>query len=177
MSIRPFKHFKPQVGAYVYIDEQACVIGNVSLAEDVSVWPMAVLRGDVNSIAIGKGSNIQDNCTLHVTHKTAEQPNGAPLTIGEYVTVGHQVTLHGCTIGNRCLIGIGSVILDKAVVQDEVLIGAGTLVTAGKILASGFLYLGSPVEKVRALTVAERSYFLYSAKHYITLKNAHIDSR
>jgi carbonic anhydrase/acetyltransferase-like protein (isoleucine patch superfamily) len=177
MTIRKFQNKEPQLGKNVYLDPQACVIGDVTLGEDVSIWPMAVLRADVNFIRIGRGTNIQDNCTLHVTHKYSEQPEGIPLIIGEDVTVGHQVMLHGCTIGNRCLIGIGSIILDDVIIEDEVMVGANTLVTEGKRLESGFLYLGSPAKKIRALTEKERAHFLYSAKHYIKLKNEYLAHR
>jgi carbonic anhydrase/acetyltransferase-like protein (isoleucine patch superfamily) len=171
MSIRAFEGITPTLGADVYVDLEACVIGEVVLEDDVSIWPMAVLRGDVNSIRIGKGSNIQDNCTLHVSHKTENQPEGFPLIIGDYVTIGHQVMLHGCHIGNYCLIGMGSIILDGAILEEKVMVGAGTLVPPGKKLESGFLYLGNPVKKVRPLTSEEIAHFEYSAKHYIKLKN------
>jgi len=176
MTIRSFQGKVPQIGARTYCDEQACVIGEVTLGEDISIWPMAVLRGDVNIITIGKGSNIQDNCTLHVSHKTKKEPEGFAITIGEHVTVGHQVMLHGCTIGDYCLIGIGVIILDGAVIQDHVLIGAGSLVPPRKILESGYLYLGCPVKKVRALTPEEMDHFEYSAKHYIALKDKYLES-
>ena len=176
MNVRQFNHTQPQMGKGVYIDIQSCVIGKVHLGNDVSIWPMAVLRADVNTITIGQGSNIQDNCTLHVTHQTTNQPNGAPLVIGESVTVGHRVVLHGCTIGNRCLIGISATILDNVIVQDEVLIGSGTLVPPGKILESGWLYLGVPAKRIRPLSDRERDHFTYSAQHYIDLKNQHAHS-
>jgi carbonic anhydrase/acetyltransferase-like protein (isoleucine patch superfamily) len=176
MNMRTFQGIKPIIGTEVYVDPQACVIGDVVLGDDVSIWPMAVLRGDVNSIRIGKGSNIQDNCTLHVSHKTETEPEGFPLIIGNYVTVGHQVMLHGCKIGNYCLIGIGAIILDGAILQEKVMVGAGSLVPPGKVLESGFLYLGSPAKKVRPLSDEEMAHFEYSAKHYIQLKNEYNQS-
>jgi carbonic anhydrase/acetyltransferase-like protein (isoleucine patch superfamily) len=124
------------------------VIGDVILAENVSVWPFAVIRGDVNHIRIGKNSNVQDHAMLHVSHKKADKPNGSSLIIGEDVTIGHHVTLHGCTIGNRVLIGINSIVLDDVIIPDDVMIGAGTLVPPGKVLESGYLYVGSPAKKV-----------------------------
>jgi carbonic anhydrase/acetyltransferase-like protein (isoleucine patch superfamily) len=174
MPIRPFQEIMPILGNEVYVDPQACVIGDTILGDDVSIWPMAVLRADVNAIRIGKGTNIQDNCTLHVTHKTKDNPEGSHLIIGDYVTIGHQVTLHGCTIGNHCLIGIGAIVLDGAILEKKVMVGAGTLVPPGKILESGFLYLGSPAKKIRALSAAEMAHFEYSAQHYIKLKNKYL---
>ena len=112
------------------------VIGEVSLAEQVSVWPFAVIRGDVNSIRIGARSNVQDLSMLHVSHKNEAKPEGSPLVIGDYVTVGHSVILHGCRIGNECLIGMGSIVMDDAVIEDRVMLGAGSLVSPGKVLGA-----------------------------------------
>ena len=100
MSLRNFQDKTPQLGERVFVDPHSCVIGEVTLGKDVSLWPMAVLRGDVNFIEIGEGSNFQDNSTGHVSHKTPENPEGFSLKIGIFVTVGHQVMLHGCTIGD-----------------------------------------------------------------------------
>ena len=149
------------------------MIGEVSLAEDVSVWPYAVLRGDVNSISIGKRSNVQDGSVLHVSHKNAAKPDGSPLIIGDDVTIGHKVMLHGCRIGNRVLVGMGSIILDDTVVEDDVMIGAGSLVPPRKRLESGFLYVGSPVRQVRTLTDEEKAFLTYSSAHYVRLSGRH----
>ena len=143
--IRPFLNHTPQIHESCLIDETSVIIGEVSLAEDVSVWPYAVLRGDVNSISIGARSNVQDGSVLHVSHKNAEKPEGSPLIIGEDVTVGHKVMLHGCRIGDRVLIGMGTIILDDTIIEDDVMIGAGSLVPPRKRLESGYLYVGSPV--------------------------------
>jgi carbonic anhydrase/acetyltransferase-like protein (isoleucine patch superfamily) len=171
MSIRKYKDFTPQIHSTAYVDEQSCVIGKVSLAEDVSIWPMATLRGDVNTITIGKRSNVQDGSTLHVTHKNDKNPNGFPLTIGDDVTIGHNVVLHGCTIGNQVLVGMGAIILDGAIIEDNVFIGAGSLVTPNSCLKSGYLYMGSPAKQKRPLSDAEKNFLLYSSKHYVNLKN------
>ena len=136
--IRPFLDHTPQIHESCLIDETSVIIGEVSLAEDVSVWPYAVLRGDVNSISIGARSNVQDGSVLHVSHKNAEKPEGSPLIIGEDVTVGHKVMLHGCRIGDRVLIGMGTIILDDTVIEDDVMIGAGSLVPPRKRLESGW---------------------------------------
>jgi len=161
----------PRIGSDVYIHPSACIIGNVVLGDDVSIWPGAVIRGDVNHIHIGTGTNIQDGSVLHVTHKSSWDPAGAPLIIGNNVTVGHKVILHGCTIADECLIGMGAIVMDKVTVEPRVLVGAGTLVPEGKTLESGYLYLGSPARKVRALTDQELAHFQYSAQQYIRLKN------
>ena len=173
--ITPYRGIHPQLAAGAWVHARATVIGEVSLGRDASVWPGAVIRGDVNSIAVGEASNIQDNSVLHVSHKTPAHPKGGPLIIGARVTVGHTVILHACTIEDECLIGMGSIILDRAVVQKHVLLGAGSLVPEGKVLESGHLYLGRPAKLVRALTEEEIACFSYSAQHYVALARSYQD--
>lgn len=174
MAIRPYKQTLPKLGARVYIDESAAVIGDVVLGDDASVWPMCSVRGDVNFIRIGARTNIQDNSVIHVSHRHAALPEGRSCTVGDDVTVGHQCILHACTIGNQCLIGMGSIILDGAVLHDRVLLGAGSLVTEGKELEGGYLWMGRPAKKARALTEQEMDWFVYSAKHYVKLKDDYL---
>lgn len=169
MAIERYKDLTPSLGRDVFVHAAATVIGEVELGDGVSVWPGAVIRGDVNFIRIGPGSNIQDCAVLHVSHKGVADPMGAPLIVGRNVTVGHSVILHGCTIGNDCLIGMGAIVMDKAVLQDKVLLGAGSLVPEGKLLESGWLYLGRPAKALRRLTEEELAYFEYSARHYMDL--------
>lgn len=174
--IRTFENISPTLGANVYVDPQACVIGDVHLGEDCSVWPFAVLRGDVNRIRIGARSNVQDNSVVHVTHDGPFTPGGVGLSIGEDVTVGHGVILHACTLGNRILVGLGSRLLDKVVVEDDVFIAANTLVTPGKVLKSGWLYGGQPARPMRELKASEIEHLRYSAAHYVRVKNRHLAS-
>ncbi len=174
MPISSYLSSTPALGSRVYLHPSCQVIGDVKLGDDSSVWCNAVLRGDVNRIVIGRGTNVQDLTMGHVSHKTADKPAGSPLIVGDYVTIGHRVILHGCTIGNECLIGMGAIILDDAVIPDRVVIGAGSLVTQGKKLESGMLYLGSPAKAVRALTEEEVAYLMYSAKHYMKLKDDYL---
>ena len=169
MTVRAYLQHFPQLGERVYVDEAAVVIGKVVLADDVSIWPCAVLRGDVNHIHIGKRSNVQDGSVLHVTGGNSNQPAGSPLIIGEDVTIGHKVTLHGCTIGNRVLVGMGAIVLDDTIIEDEVIIGAGSLVPPRKRLSSGFLYMGSPAKAVRELTEQEKAFLTQSAQNYMTV--------
>lgn len=173
-SVRTYLHYTPQLGQRVMIDPSSVVIGNVELADDVSVWPLVVIRGDVNAVKIGARSNIQDGSILHVTHQSNYNPAGYPLLIGENVTVGHKAMLHGCTIGNRVLVGMGSILLDGAVIEDDVMIGAGSLVAPGKHLESGYLYIGSPARRVRALTPAELEGLRYSANNYVRWKDEYL---
>ncbi len=174
MAIRTYQGITPSLGARVFIDSSAVVIGDVQLGEDSSVWPFALIRGDMHRIRIGARSSVQDGSVLHITHAGPFNPDGFPLIIGDDVTIGHKVTLHGCTLGNRILVGMGSIVMDGAVVQDEVVIGAGSLVPPGKVLESGYLYVGSPVKQARALTDKERAFFTYSAANYVRLKDQHV---
>ena len=173
MTVRSYQGHTPELGAGVYVDPAAVVIGRVRIGNDSSVWPATVVRGDINAIEIGMCTNIQDGSVLHVTHDSRFDPGGHPLSVGSYVTVGHRVVLHACSIGDYCLIGMGSVVLDGAVLAPRVMLGAGSLVSPGKRLEGGFLWLGSPVRKVRPLTEMELAFLEYSASHYVDLKNAH----
>ncbi|HAT1573301.1 gamma carbonic anhydrase family protein [Kluyvera cryocrescens] len=173
--LRRYKDLFPQVGDRVMIDASSVIVGDVRLADDVSIWPLVAARGDVNYIQIGARSNIQDGSVLHVTHKSTKNPQGNPLIVGEDVTVGHKVMLHGCTIGNRVLVGMGSILLDGVIVEDDVMIGAGSLVPQHKRLESGFLYLGSPVKQIRPLKEAELEGLRYSANNYVKWKDDYLD--
>ena len=176
MPIRPYKNHTPSFGDNTYIDGSAIVIGDVRIGSDVSVWPLTVIRGDVNSIHIGNNTNIQDGSVLHVTHDGPYDYNrgGYALNIGNNITVGHNVILHGCTIGNNCLIGMGSTIMDGVVIKPNTIIGAGSLVSPGKKLDEGCLYVGRPAKKVRELNNDEIESIQYSADHYIELKNTYL---
>lgn len=174
MSIHTFRGKTPHVGERVFVDSQAFVLGDVTLNEDVSVWPGAVIRGDMHRIRIGARTSVQDGAVLHITHASDYNPDGWPLTIGDDVTIGHQACLHGCTIGNEVLVGIGATVLDGAIVEDRVVIGAGSLVPPGKRLESGYLYVGSPARQKRELTDSEKSYFKYSAANYGKLKDEYL---
>lgn len=164
----------PRLGARVFVDDSAQVIGDVMLGDDASVWPLAAVRGDVNRIRIGARSNIQDNSVLHVTHDGPYTPSGADLIIGDEVTVGHGVILHACKAGNRCLIGMGAIVMDEAVLEDECFVAAGAVVPPRKHLKGGWLYRGSPAQPVRELSAEERANLKYSAEHYVRLKNQYL---
>ncbi len=176
-NIRPFKGITPSLGERVYIDPAATVIGKVTLGDDVSVWPGAVIRGDVHQISIGNRSNVQDNAVLHVTHDGPFNPGGFPLTIGEDVIVGHGAILHGCTLQGLALVGNGAIINDGAVVEKEVMIGSGCVVPPGKVLQSGYLYVGAPARQARPLTDKEKQFFTYSPANYVKLKDQYLSGR
>lgn len=174
-SVRSHNGITPQLGKDVYIDSSAVVIGDVVLGDDVSVWPCAVIRGDMHFIKIGNRTNVQDNAVLHITHASENfNTNGFPLNIGEDVTIGHAAVLHGCTVGNRVLIGIGAIVNDGAIIEDDVILGAGALVPPGKKLESGYVYVGNPAKQLRSLSEAERNFLPYSPQNYIKLKDQYL---
>jgi carbonic anhydrase/acetyltransferase-like protein (isoleucine patch superfamily) len=169
MAIESYRDQSPRLGRGVYIHPTATVIGDVELGDAASVWPNVVIRGDVNRIRIGARSNVQDGSILHVSHRRAADPEGAPLLIEQDVSIGHAVILHGCTVGDECLVGMGCLVMDKAVLEPRVLLGAGSLVPEGRVLKSGWLYLGRPAKAVRALSQEELAYFAYLAANYVGL--------
>lgn len=170
MPLQPYLGVHPKLGTGVYVDPTALVIGDVELGDDVSIWPMAVVRGDVNQIRIGARSNVQDGSVLHVSRPYPGNDSGWALILGEDVVIAHKVVVHGCSIGNRVLVGIGAMVLDGVVVEDDVTIGAGAVVTPGKRLESGGLYLGNPARRVRELTPAEVARIPIMASWYVNLK-------
>lgn len=168
--IQPFEDHLPEIHPQAFVHETAYVSGQVTIARQSSIWPMVVVRGDINKIEIGERSNIQDGSVLHVTHDSRfSNPGGEALSIGAEVTIGHNVTLHGCTLKDRCLIGMGAIVLDGAVIESEVMIGAGALVPPFKTLESGYLYVGNPARRSRALSEKELEFLGYSAEHYVRL--------
>lgn len=173
--IRPYRGRRPRLGTGVWIDPSAQVVGDVELGADASVWPLVAIRGDVNAVRIGARTNVQDLSVLHVTHDGPYSPGGVPLVIGDDVTIGHHVVLHACTIGSRVLVGMGAIVMDRVVIEDGVLVAAGSVVPPGKHLHSGWLYRGAPAQPARALTAAEREQLLYSARHYVRLKNQYLE--
>ncbi|BBL72544.1 gamma carbonic anhydrase family protein [Methylogaea oryzae] len=174
MTIRAFGDKRPSLGQLNYVDDSAVVIGDVHLGNHVSIWPTAVVRGDVERIDIGEATNIQDGSVLHVSHHSPYSNGSYPLKIGRGVTVGHKAVLHGCTVGDYCLIGIGALVMDGAVIEDEVMLGAGALVPPGKRLESGHLYVGAPARQARPLKEEEKQFLRYSAQHYVHLKDEHL---
>lgn len=174
VSIRKFGNISPAIADSAYVDESALVIGDVTICDDVSLWPNVVARGDVNSIHIGARTNIQDGTILHVSHDSEFAPGGFALHIGADITVGHQAILHGCTVEDRCLIGMAATVMDGAIIRSGVMLAAGSLVPPGHELEGGFLWVGSPARKARPLREQEEGFLDYSAGHYVELKNRHL---
>ena len=163
------------MGARVYLDKMASVTGSVVLGDDVSVWPMAVIRGDVNRIRVGARSNIQDGAVLHVTHENKRMPQGIPLILGDDITVGHGAILHACNLGDRCLVGMGAIVMDGAVLENDCMVAGGAVVTPGTVVPSSTLWRGNPARFARELSEAEVDYLAYSAHHYVRLKDMQLE--
>ncbi|TXK62309.1 gamma carbonic anhydrase family protein [Alkalisalibacterium limincola] len=175
MSIRPFEDKTPRLGERVYVDAAACVIGDVELGDDASLWPGTVVRGDVNFIRIGARTNIQDGTVVHVTHEGPyTRPGGLPTLIANDVTIGHAAVIHACTIGEFALIGMKAIVLDGATVERFGFVGAGAVIAPGKTVGEGELWLGNPAKCVRKLSEREIEQLKYSAGHYVRLKDRYL---
>lgn len=175
MTLRPYQNYFPALAQGVFVDESAVVIGQVELGEDCSVWPVAVIRGDMQRIRIGARTSVQDGAVLHITHASKYNPEGFALTLGEDVTVGHQAMLHGCSIGDGSLVGIQAVVLNGARIGRRCIVGAGALVTEGKEFADGSLIVGAPAKAVRALSAQQFEMLKTIALGYVDKAARHRD--
>src|SRR5690606_9744608 len=165
----------PKLGERVYVDPAAVLIGDVGIGDDCSIWPGTVVRGDVNFVRIGARCNLQDGTILHVSHRGPHsRMDGYPTIIGDDVTIRHGAIVHACTIGNAALVGMGATVMDGAVIEDNGYIGAGALVLPGKVVRSRELWLGNPAQPVRVLDDAAVEGLLYSAAHYVRLKDEYL---
>ncbi|WP_266168693.1 gamma carbonic anhydrase family protein [Dyella subtropica] len=172
--LRTYRGIAPTLGQRVYVDPAATVIGAVELADDVSIWPGAVLRGDVHHIRIGARSNVQDGTIVHVTHDGPYSPGGFPTLVGEGVTIGHAAVIHACTIEDYCLIGMHATVLDGATVKKYGFVGAGSVIPPGKVVGERELWLGNPAKFVRLLNDQQIEQLHYSADHYVRLKDEYL---
>jgi len=168
VSVRPFKGIAPRIHPSCFVEASAQVIGDVEIGEESSIWFNTVVRGDVNRIRIGRRTNLQDLCVVHV------QKDLHATTIGDEVTVGHHVVLHGCTVGHRVLVGMGAVLMDGVEVGDECIVAAGALLTPGTRIPPGMLAVGSPARPRRPITPQEREWLSRSAANYVEYAAAYI---
>lgn len=158
-NVISFKGVTPNINDNVFLASGAYIIGNVTIASHANIWFNTVIRGDVHPISIGKYTNIQDNCTIHVMHNQ-------DTIVGDYVTVGHGVILHACHIGNNCLIGMGATILSYTEIGENCIIGAGALITEHKKIPPNSLVMGSPGKVIRTVTEEEIKAIRQSALTY-----------
>ncbi|KGG81516.1 hypothetical protein Y919_00715 [Caloranaerobacter azorensis H53214] len=164
--LKEYEGKKPKVHDSCFIADGVEIIGDVEIGENTSIWYNTVIRGDENSIKIGKYTNIQDGCVIHISKEYET-------IIGDYVTIGHKAIIHACKIGDNVLIGMGAIILDGAEIEDNVLVGAGSIVTPGKKIPSGTLVLGSPAKVVRKLNDEEINHLKQSAVDYVKYAKKH----
>lgn len=171
--IRPYRGMAPRIHPTAFIAENAVLIGDVEIGPNASIWYGCVLRGDVNRIVIGEGTNIQDGTVIHCdSDKKGDYRvtgGGAPCLVGKHITVGHMALLHACTIEDGAFIGMRSVVMDFAVVESGALVGAGALVTPGKRCTAGQVWAGSPAKPLRPLSEEEKKYMAWSPRHYAEL--------
>ena len=159
--IKPFKGVSPQLHDSVFVAETAVLIGKIEIGENSSVWYNTVLRGDVDWIRIGKGTNVQDGVVMHCSTGVG------PTIIGDEVTIGHRAIVHGATVGNNCLIGMNATVLDRAVLEDNVVVAAGAVVLEKAHLESGWLYGGIPAKKIKQLSPQQIQLVKWSSLHYM----------
>ncbi|OGR85582.1 MAG: hypothetical protein A2901_01975 [Elusimicrobia bacterium RIFCSPLOWO2_01_FULL_54_10] len=164
--IREWNGHKPKIHPSAFIHETAEIIGRVTIEKDASVWPFCVLRGDVDEIVIGEGTNIQDNTVIHCNE-------GAPTLMGKRISVGHSVVLHGCTVKDDCIVGMGSIVLDHATVEEFCIVGAGAVVSPRTTIPKNSMALGIPAKVARPLKKEEVEHIQWNAKEYLKLSDSH----
>ena len=179
--ILPYRGVRPKIASDAFVAETAVIIGDVEIGAGSSIWYGCVLRGDVNRIRVGRGTNLQDGTIVHCNHDPAgdyrETGGGEPTVIGDGVTAGHMALIHACTIESGAFIGMRSVVMDRAVVESGAMVAAGALVTPGKRIGKGQLWAGSPAKHLRDLSAEEQSNLPYIAEHYAELTLGYLDER
>ncbi len=177
-AVRAYRGRAPRYDESVFIADTAVVLGDVVLGPRSSVWYGCVLRGDVNRITVGEGTNIQDGTVIHVNHDPAgdyaETGGGDEAWIGSHITVGHQALLHACRLEDGCFIGMRAVVMDGAVIESGAMVAAGALVTPRKRVLAGQLWAGSPAKYLRDLTAEEKQMMHYSPRHYADLAASYL---
>ena len=179
--ILPYRGIMPKIHPDAFVAETAAIIGDVEIGPGSSVWYGCVLRGDMNKIRVGAGTNLQDGTIVHVNHDPSgdyrETGGGIPTHIGDNVTVGHQALIHACTVESGAFIGMAAVVMDGAVVEGQAMVAAGALVTPGKRIEKGQLWGGRPARPMRPLTEKELADLLYLSEHYQEVAASYLAER
>jgi carbonic anhydrase/acetyltransferase-like protein (isoleucine patch superfamily) len=175
--IVPFRGLAPRIAEDAFIAETAVVIGDVEIGAGASIWFGCVLRGDVNPIRIGPGTNLQDGTVVHCNHDPAGDyrvtGGGMPTTIGAGITIGHMALIHACTLEDGAFVGMRATVTDEAVVEEGAMVAAGALVTPGKVVKRGELWAGVPARALRRLSAEELDFNAYVGRHYVELAAQH----
>lgn len=167
--LKSYQNKNPKIHPQAFLFENTCIIGDVQIQKNSSIWFGSVLRGDVNKIFIDEGSNIQDLCTIHVDY----HPQNGDVSIGKNVTIGHNCIIHACKIYDNVLIGMGSIIMDNAIIEENCIIGANSLITKNKKFPPNSLIMGNPAKFIRQLNEEEKILIQNSAQHYIKLAKSY----
>jgi len=163
--IKKSEGVSPQIEKDVFLADNAVIVGNVTIGESCSIWWSTVIRGDVNKISIGKGTNVQDGAVIHCTYKKAST------TIGNYVSIGHKAIIHGCTLKDKCLVGMGAIIMDHAIVESYAIVAAGAVVLENTVVESGYIYAGVPAKKVKKVEGDLKQVFSRTSENYMMYKS------
>ncbi len=179
--ILPYRGLWPKIHPDAFIAETAAIIGDVEIGPGTSIWYGCVLRGDVNKIRVGAGTNLQDGTIVHGNHDRNGDyritGGGMATYIGDNVVVGHQALIHACSVEDGAFVGMGAIVMDQAVVQRQAMVAAGAMVTPGKVVQSGQLWGGRPARFMRELKEADIAGFAYNASHYQKLARSYLDER
>ncbi len=167
----PYRGLRPRLAGDVFIAPGATLIGDVEIGAESSLWFACVVRGDVNVVRIGAGSNLQDGTVIHVSRR-----EGGGVTIGDHVTIGHMALIHACELEDGCFIGMRATVMDGAVIEGGAMVAAGALVTPGKRVPAGELWAGTPARYMREVSEREAAYIQGVAPHYVELARQYLEA-
>ena len=172
----PFGGKAPRIDAQAFVAPGACLIGDVAIGPEASIWYNCVLRGDVNRISIGARTNIQDGSVIHVDSPKPGHEAGHPTIIGEEVLIGHLAMVHGCILHDRAFVGLGAIVMDGCEIESGGMLAAGAMLTPGKRIPAGELWAGRPAKFVRNLSAEELAGQREGVAHYVALAKAHAEA-
>ena len=174
MTLLSFEGKTPRIDPAAFVAPGACLIGDIEIGPEASVWYNCVLRGDMNRIRIGARSNVQDGSVIHVDPPRIGGPDhGYPALIGEDVLIGHMAMVHGCTLHDRAFVGLGAIVMDGCEIESDAMLAAGAMLTQGKRIPAGQLWAGRPAKYVRDLSEQDREMMRLGVAHYVALARRH----